>query len=208
MAPVDHPWQTIYEREGRVFAEPFPRFPEIVSAFKDHGCRTILDLGCGNGRHTVHLARAGFQVTGLDISPTGLHLTREWLAEQHDPAGLLQADFRHPLPFPARAFDGLLSTQVIHHALLAEVLGAIHEIWRVLSPGGLAFVTVAGRLHDDEQYQQIEPGTFLPLEGWEAGLPHHIFTKETLRQAFHRFRLIEAGPRAGGRVQDILAQKD
>jgi hypothetical protein len=28
----------------------------------------------------VHLARAGFQVTGLDISPTGLHLTREWLA--------------------------------------------------------------------------------------------------------------------------------
>ena len=96
---------------------------------------------------------------------------------------------------------------MIHHALLPEVLGAIREIWRVLSPDGLAFVTVAGRTHDDEEYQEIEPGTFLPLDGPEAGLPHHIFTEEALRRAFRRFRLIDAGPRDEGRVLAILAQK-
>ena len=31
--------------------------------------QSILDLGCGTGRHAIELARRGFRVTGLDVSP-------------------------------------------------------------------------------------------------------------------------------------------
>lgn len=207
MSAIDHPWEKIYQEKGRVFPEPFPRFAEIAAIFKDHGCQTILDLGCGNGRHVVHLAHLGFRVTGADISPTGLGLTQSWLAEEEQRAGLVQADFREPLPFRTGSFDCLLSTQVIHHALAAEVHGAIREIWRVLVPGGLAFVTVTAGNHDDEEFRDIEPGTFVPLKGPEAGLPHHVLTEDGLLAAFGQFQVEEVRLVAGGRVRTILAQK-
>ena len=39
------------------------------------GC-SILDVGCGTGRHAVELARRGFVVTGIDLSPGMLEQAR------------------------------------------------------------------------------------------------------------------------------------
>jgi SAM-dependent methyltransferase len=104
-----------------------------VQIFQDRGCSRLLDLGCGSGRHVVHLAKEGFKVHGTDISPTGLRMTRDWLVEEGLVAGVVLADMRRPLPFCDGAFEGLLSTQVIHHAPIAAVRGTIREIWRVLA---------------------------------------------------------------------------
>ena len=224
--PSIHQWEKIYAAEGPVFLEPFPRFPEVVQAFNDHRCRKIIDLGCGSGRHTAALAAAGFHTTGLDISPTGLKLTQQLLAKHPGITGpintapqpptpspqppapsLVQSDLLHPLPFRDASFHGLLSTQVIHHALKAQVLSIIDEIHRILVPGGLAIVSVAGRIHDDDEYDEIEPNTFLPLTGSEAGLPHHIFDEETYAQAFSAFHIHFIDRRDSGRVLMIQAQK-
>jgi SAM-dependent methyltransferase len=205
---MEHPWERIYQKEGRLFGEPFPRFMEVVRVFRQNDCKRILDLGCGNGRHVLHLAKQGFTITGLDISPTGLGLAQEWLKEEGKRASLVQADIAYPLPFRDGAFDGLLSTQVIHHARLAVVQRTIDEIWRILAPGGLAFVSVAGQIHDDTEYVQIEPDTYLPQTGWEAGLPHHIFDERRLREAFEAFRVEFVERRDGGKVVAILARKD
>jgi len=241
---IDHQWEKIYQKEGRVWKEPFPRFSDVIQTFQERGCRKILDLGCGSGRHVVGFSQAGFQTTGMDISPTGLSLAQLWLDEQSSspanevpsdtlppiinaqpslsspPASspnwgglrwgsplLVQADMLNPLPFRDGAFEGLMSTQVIHHALLAQVQATIHEMWRVLAPGGLAIVSVAGRIHDDTKYEEIEPGTFLPQTGSEAGLPHHIFNEETLRQAFSKFQIEFIERRDSGRVLMVQAQR-
>ena len=207
MNSVEHPWEMIYREEGRVFGEPFPRFWDVVEAYREQGCSKILDLGCGNGRHVVHLVKEGFAATGLDISRTGLGLAQEWLEEEGLRAGLVEADLLYPLPFGDGFFDGLLSTQVIHHAMLAEVLRTIGEIWRVLAPGGLAFVSVAGRIHGDTEYVEIEPGTYLPRTGSEAGLPHHIFDEEGLRKAFGGFEIEYLERRDEGRVIVVMGRK-
>ena len=204
---MNHPWEEIYRTEGQVFEEPFHRLPEIVSAFREHGCRMVLDLGCGPGRHTIHLAKAGFEVTGLDISPSRLGLAKSWLDEEGLSASLIQADFGRPLPFGDDSFEAVFSTQVIHHALLAEVLAVIDQIWRMLAPGGLAFISVAGRIHDDTIYEQIEPGTYVPLTGTEAGLPHHIFNSSGLRSSFSAFNVKYVKRRDDGRVIASLIQK-
>jgi SAM-dependent methyltransferase len=39
--------------------------------------RTILDLGCGTGRHTIELTKRGYSVTGLDLSETQLKKAKE-----------------------------------------------------------------------------------------------------------------------------------
>jgi 2-polyprenyl-3-methyl-5-hydroxy-6-metoxy-1,4-benzoquinol methylase len=73
------PWDEIYRREGCVFEEPFLGFDDLVEAYKSHSCTSIMDLGCGNGRHTVHLSKSGFLVTGTDNSITALRMAEEWL---------------------------------------------------------------------------------------------------------------------------------
>lgn len=205
----NHPWEKIYAREGRVFTEHLPALDEVARVFRTHQFQTVLDLGCGNGRHVVALANLGFQVIGLDITPTGLKLSREWLKESKQQADLVQADTRYPLPFQDSCLDGLLSTQVIHHALKNEVELAIAEIYRVIKPAGLAFVTVPCQSSSGNRprSQQIEENTYIPLEGRETGLPHHIFTEERLHQAFKKFNIQEVSYRDDGRILAIWAQK-
>ena len=204
---VNHPWELIFKKDGRVFIEPFPGFEKDAHVFSEHLCHTLLDLGCGNGRHVVALKNLGFDVTGLDISMSGLRLTREWLYEEGKKSNLVQADMRQPLPFKTGSFDGLLSTQVIHHALLAEVRAVIAEIWRVLSKDAIAFVTVAGKLDEDTKFEEIEDGTYVPLDGTEKGLPHHIFTEQELLQEFSAFHILETFQGAEGKVLAAWLEK-
>lgn len=206
MTSAEHPWEKIYKKDGRIFPEPFPRFHEAVDLFVEHGCSEILDLGCGSGRHTVHLAMENFKTFGLDISATGLGLTQDWLYEKGLESRLVLSDFRHPLPFREGSFSGVFSTQVIHHARIIAVRLAIREIWRVLSPGGVAFISVAAG-KDDEEFEEIEPGTIVPLTGSEAGLPHHIFSEEELRMEFRDFQVWDVSLRADGKVSVITACK-
>ena len=189
------PWEAIYRREGRVLEEPFPRFDELVEIYVQHGCKRLLDLGCGTGRHVVHLTKAGFWVCGLDSASTGLRLAREWLEDEKLSAVLVRADMRMRLPFREAAFDGIISTQVIHHARLETIRRTIAELKRVLVSGGVIFVTVPIRFHPQEANREIERGTFLPLEGAERGLPHHIFTLEELQAEFNDLDIQEVSVR-------------
>ncbi len=200
-------WDEIFQKEGRVYHETFPRFEWLVQHLKFHGCEKILDLGCGSGRHLLHLTKLGFSVLGLDYSPTGLYLAKRWLYEEGMEAPILQADMRTPLPFKSKAFQGILSTQVIHHTQLATIRSTVDEIWRILTPGGLAFVTVPARAHENEGNIQIEPNTIVPTEGSEKGLPHHIFTLNEFCSLFERFQILEAAIR-GEKVITILATKE
>jgi SAM-dependent methyltransferase len=199
-------WNEIFEKDGRVYNETFPRFEWLVEQFKLHGCQSILDLGCGSGRHVVNLSRQHFRVWGLDFSPVGLRLAQRWLDEEGVAAPLVLADMRFGLPFRDGNFDGLLSTQVIHHAKLKTVVQTVKAIWRVVKPGGLVFVSVPAHRHADEEYIEIEPNTFVPLEGGEKGLPHHIFSEEEFGELFEAFDIIELSTR-GDRVITLLATK-
>jgi cyclopropane fatty-acyl-phospholipid synthase-like methyltransferase len=75
-------WNEIFKRQGRVFTEPHEDMPGIVQLLKGRGASPVLDLGSGTGRHTVYLARHGFSVFGLDNSPEGINVTRQWLADE------------------------------------------------------------------------------------------------------------------------------
>ena len=170
---------------------------------------SVLDLGCGTGRHVVYMAQKGLHVTGLDNAPTALKLTREWLQEEGNVAGLVLSDMRTSLPFRDQVFDAVLSTQVIHHARLNTVIGTAIEMDRVTCIGGHILVSVptyAAILKDSPELIEIEPNTFVPASGTERGLPHHIFSPDELRNIFPRFQVMEL-MELGGMVTALTAVK-
>lgn len=44
--------------------------------FRTHGVRSVLDLACGTGRHSLALAHRGYEVTGIDYAPELLDVAR------------------------------------------------------------------------------------------------------------------------------------
>jgi SAM-dependent methyltransferase len=50
---------------------------QIEALLQLHPPRRILDLPCGQGRHAIELARRGYEVTGVDLSPYMLGVARE-----------------------------------------------------------------------------------------------------------------------------------
>lgn len=58
----------------------------------------ILDVGCGTGRHSIEMARRGYNMTGVDLSASQLERAKKKADEQGVPIPFLQADARN-LPF-------------------------------------------------------------------------------------------------------------
>lgn len=55
----------------------------------------IVDVGCGQGRHSVYLAEKGFDVTGLDYAEENIEAARENAPEN---AHFIEHDMREPFP--------------------------------------------------------------------------------------------------------------
>jgi ubiquinone/menaquinone biosynthesis C-methylase UbiE len=49
----------------------------LHNIFRRYGCKKIVDVGCGTGGHALRLAKLGYEVTGIDISPTMLEIARQ-----------------------------------------------------------------------------------------------------------------------------------
>lgn len=98
----------------------------------------ILDIGCGTGTLAVMLKRAlsGVQVVGLDPDPKALRRAR---IKAQRAAVSVQFDegFADELPYKRGSFDRVFSSFMFHHLEEHERVRMLHEVVRVLKPGGL-----------------------------------------------------------------------
>src|SRR6185437_5437676 len=70
----------------------------------------ILDIGCGSGTFTALLQRAGFVVSGIDISERLVAIGRK----NYPGLDLIEGDAEN-LPFDDESADGVLLSAIVHH---------------------------------------------------------------------------------------------
>jgi len=59
-----------YYKEIKYFGSAYKEMLDFFEKYEDKG--TLLDLGCGQGRDSLELAKLGYSVTGIDISSVGI----------------------------------------------------------------------------------------------------------------------------------------
>lgn len=99
--------------------------------------RSVLDLGCGDGRLLALVLKVRPQAagTGMDFSPTMLLQARERFAGTPN-VTILEHNFDRPLPEVGR-FDAVVSGLAIHHCEDDRKRSLYGEIFRLLEPGGI-----------------------------------------------------------------------
>lgn len=150
---------------GRVVAFRQRLVPQIL-AFTDLRDLDGLDFGCGTGSSTVALwerAERG-RWTALDVDRDGLEIARLRF-RHHGMEGRVTLHAIEPvqrvgdLPFASASYDFILANGVLEHVVpFATRPAVVAEMWRLLRPGGLLFISET-------------PNPLWPIDRHTTGLP-------------------------------------
>ncbi len=115
----------------------------------------ILDLCCGQGRHTLELARRGFKyVEGLDRSHYLIQKAKAQAKKEGLNARFREGDARK-LPYPPDTFDVvlILGNSFGYFETIQDDMRVLKEVFRVLKPWGRILIDVADGEYLREHFQ-------------------------------------------------------
>lgn len=115
-------------------------FDHIAAVLAARSKSTFLDAGCGDGAHSIRLARRGYPVVALDMSEYVLREARENVAANElDHMIRFESGSLLALPFGEGAYEFVLCWGVLMH--IPEVETAIAELARVMSQNGVLIIS-------------------------------------------------------------------
>jgi D-alanine-D-alanine ligase len=135
-----------------ITAQEVDLFLQILSPDPDSA---ILDLCCGQGRHTMELARRGFRnITGLDRSHYLVNRARSTSKREGHNISFREGDARK-LPFPADKFDfvTVLGNSFGYFETAQDDIRVLGEIYRVLKPSGKLLIDLTDGGYMRERFE-------------------------------------------------------
>ncbi|WP_457601069.1 class I SAM-dependent methyltransferase [Hydrogenivirga sp.] len=144
-------WEDLRKEGRNVSRYPYEKVIRFVMRYhpRDRERRDIkvLEVGCGAGNNLWALAMEGFDVYGIDGSPTAIQLA-ETLFDRFGLKGhLYTQDFIEHYPFPDEHFDLIIDRAALTCVSTDHVREALSEVYRVLKRGGYLFFNPYSKKH-------------------------------------------------------------
>jgi SAM-dependent methyltransferase len=130
----------------------------------------VLDIACGQGRMSRHLARLGAEVVGVDISAAMLDKAR---AAGPEDITYLRADVTRPAWWDGRPFDGCTCELALMD--IDDLAGTLSTVRTVLRHGGWFVASIVHPCFPGSQLAQSSwpPGEGYESEGWWTSPDHY-----------------------------------
>jgi 2-polyprenyl-3-methyl-5-hydroxy-6-metoxy-1,4-benzoquinol methylase len=96
----------------------------------------VLDLGCGNGSFTNQIAQCGYEVVGVEESPSGIEIARQQFPDCHFLQGSI---YDLPPQVLNNSFDIVISVEVVEHLFYPKELPRVAR--QCLKPSGKLIIT-------------------------------------------------------------------
>jgi SAM-dependent methyltransferase len=119
---------------------------------------SVLDIGCGEGRFPRDLRARGYEVTGIDASPTLIEHARE-----ADPDGDYRVADAAALPMASGSVEVVTALLSLHD--MDDMKGAIAEAARVLVPGGRLCAAVVHPINSAGTFEASVPDADFIIRG-------------------------------------------
>jgi SAM-dependent methyltransferase len=138
----------------------------------------ILELGCGTGRDTATLVRAGHRVVALDLSLAAIALAKLRAPK----AKFHRQDLRHPFPIGEAGTEVVIASLSLHYFPWPETVELVERIRRSLRPNGLLLC----RLNSTKDRNFGAVGHERIAENFYRvrGAPKRFFDLEAIRNLF------------------------
>lgn len=154
----------------------------------DGARKTILDFGCGAGRHSIAMLRMGYEVIGVDYNEKSLEVTKERVAQLEEELNTKLefkgiSNLNSDIPIKNETVDTIVAWGSMFYNERAKIKELLKEMYRVLKENGELFADFrtqrdylygCGEEIEKDFYQLDEssgrPGyiyLFLPLEEWK-----------------------------------------
>ena len=158
---------------------------------------SVLDLGCGQGRLSIALAKRGFEVTGLDLSEQWLAVARAYAEHEGVDVRFVPTDLRDP-PWKgigAAAFDVAISAGVLFDTFSvfpeSDAPSSLNEVQRLLKPGGFLFVCYAWDINFALRTAMVEPGGTAVVKSWFFDGSNYFSTDGAAFLFEDRYRVVD-----------------
>ena len=132
-----------YYLTENLFGEPYPELIDFFAKYPNKG--KVLDLGCGQGRDAIAIARLGYSVTGIDNSKVGIEQMNEVSQIENLNLDGQVGDIYSFNQF--EAFDIILLDSMFHFAKKdrKKEVGLIKKIISDIKTGTLVMVCIQDR---------------------------------------------------------------
>jgi 2-polyprenyl-6-hydroxyphenyl methylase/3-demethylubiquinone-9 3-methyltransferase len=151
----------------------------------------VLDVGCGEGRLTEELRRAGADVVGIDVAEEPLRRARERGAG----LDLRLVDAEGAWPLDDASFDVVWAGEVIEH--VADTAAWVSEVRRVLRPLGTLLLTTPD--HGRLPMLRLALSSRARAAHFDPRGEHlRFYTRGSLRELLEDFRFEQIEVRAAG----------
>jgi SAM-dependent methyltransferase len=165
--------------------------------------RSILELGSGTGIHAIHLAKRGYDVTGIDLSYDMINIARSNVEASPHPI-FLEGDIRKIRL--SKSFDAVIALfHVISYQTTNEdVTAAFKTARQHLNPGGIFIfdiwygpavltehpeVRIKRMMNDQTEITRLAEPVLHPNEN-HVDVHYHVFTRDLATQAVAEFKEI------------------
>lgn len=182
-----------FDRFARFYDLDYAGFQDDVplyAGYAEHSGGPLLELGCGTGRLLLSLARAGFAITGVDLSTEMLGIARKKV-ETAGLAGrvtLVQANMSEVKLEQRFQLAFIAINSFMHLTTMEDQMAALQAWHRLLAPGGLLIIDVdnPNPQHLLEADGRIElQGRWFDPDSGATVLKHISRTADIARQLQH-----------------------
>lgn len=158
-------------------------FDNLVFHIPDLANRDILDVGSGKGSFLIQAATKGARAYGIEYNPENVLISKGRAVNNSVSITVEQGDAER-LPFGGESFDFVNIGEVIEHVDNPDSL--LREVFRVLRPGGLVYLSVPNRFGLKDQHFHLLFLNWMPRSWayWIIGLlgKHKDYSGKSGRQ--------------------------
>lgn len=148
------------------------KFYNCLESYDD--VKTVLDIGCGDGRNTIALAKRGYHLTGIDLAGEKALVYRA-RQDSIENVRFIVGDITQ-YPFEKELYDCVLCACVLHLLSVEQIEIVTHKAKKALRQGGLIYLDILTNIKRTFK-DSGEEFTFTELVNWSDSQAQEFFTR-------------------------------